>query len=222
MPPTGKTATFCRKRSEECAHDRRGPGNRRRWPTRACCCWTTTRPCAPGWAARWSRAASSRRWSAACRRRWRRCRSTPPAFAVLDMRLEDGNGLQVVEALQQGAARRQGRHADRLRQHRHRRGRGEGRRDRLPVQARRRRRRGPRPAGRRRRGPRPAGQPDVAPTGSAGSTSSASTSSATTTSRRPRGGSTCTAAPCSASWPSARRGIRCSLLAPRTGELSAG
>src|SRR6201986_5393690 len=27
-------------------------------------------------------------------------KSTPPAFAVLDMRLEDGNGLQVCEALQ--------------------------------------------------------------------------------------------------------------------------
>src|SRR3954469_15842960 len=26
-------------------------------------------------------------------------RASPPAFAVLDMRLEDGNGLQVVEAI---------------------------------------------------------------------------------------------------------------------------
>ena len=43
------------------------------------------------------------------------------------------------------------------------------------------------------------------PTGCAGSTSSASTSSATATSRRPRGGSTCTAARCSASSPSAAR-----------------
>ena len=47
-----------------------------------------------------------------------------------------------------------------------------------------------------------------APTGCAGSTSSASTSSATTTSRRRRAGSTCTAAPCSASWPSAPRADR--------------
>ena len=28
-------------------------------------------------------------------------RAHPPAFAVLDMRLEDGNGLKVVEALHQ-------------------------------------------------------------------------------------------------------------------------
>ena len=43
------------------------------------------------------------------------------------------------------------------------------------------------------------------PTACAGSTSSASTSCAAATSRRPRAGSTCTAARCSASWPSARR-----------------
>src|SRR5271157_2259811 len=28
-------------------------------------------------------------------------KTAPPAFAVLDMRLEDGNGLQVVEAIKQ-------------------------------------------------------------------------------------------------------------------------
>ena len=33
-------------------------------------------------------------------------KAKPPAFAVLDMRLEDGNGLQVVEALHDRAARR--------------------------------------------------------------------------------------------------------------------
>ena len=83
-----------------------------------------------------------------------------PAFAVLDMRLEDGTGLKVVEAVRDAAARRQDHHADRLRQHRHRRGGGEGRRGRLSVQARRRRRRGPRPAGpRRRRRPPPPENP---------------------------------------------------------------
>ena len=41
--------------------------------------------------------------------------------------------------------------------------------------------------------------------GCAGNTSSASTRCATATSRKPRAGSTCTAAHCSASWPSARR-----------------
>ena len=33
-------------------------------------------------------------------RPWRPSSAKPPAFAVLDMRLEDGNGLQVVEAIQ--------------------------------------------------------------------------------------------------------------------------
>ena len=32
-------------------------------------------------------------------RRWPRCSSHAPAFAVLDMRLEDGTGLKVVEAV---------------------------------------------------------------------------------------------------------------------------
>ena len=109
-------------------------------------------------------------------------------------------------ALRERAARRADRGADRLRRHRLGGGGGEDRRDRLSGEARRRQRRDrarcsrPTPAQ-----PAAAGESDVAPTGCAGSISSASTSSATTTSRRPRGGSTCTAAPCSGSWPSAAR-----------------
>ena len=51
----------------------------------------------------------------------RRSARAAPAFAVLDMRLDDGNGLEVVAALRARAARRPRHHADRLRQHRHRR-----------------------------------------------------------------------------------------------------
>ena len=100
-----------------------------------------------------------------------------------------------------GCARRR---AHRLRQYRHGGDRGEARRGRLSCQARRCRRRFRRCSRsttrrRRRRKTR------CRPTACAGSTSSASTSFATGMSRKPRGGSTCTAAPCSASSPSARR-----------------
>src|SRR5258708_5829617 len=50
------------------------------------------------------------------------------------------------------------------------------------------------------------------PTACAGSTFSASTNCAGATCRRRRAGSTCTAAPCSASWPSAHRASRLILL----------
>ena len=53
------------------------------------------------------------------------------------------------------------------------------------------------------------------PTGCAGSTSSASTRCATATSRKPPAASTCTAAPCSAFWPSARRASCASTLVIR-------
>ena len=55
---------------------------------------------------RWRRAletfagSSSRPWSAFDRQALAAVKAAPPAFAVLDMRLEDGNGLQVVEAIQ--------------------------------------------------------------------------------------------------------------------------
>ena len=68
-------------------------------------------------------------------------RRRPPAFAVVDMRLEDGNGLDVIAALQGRAARCARRRADRLRQYRHRRDGGEARRRRLSRQAGRCRRR---------------------------------------------------------------------------------
>ena len=123
----------------------------------------------------------------------------PPAFAVVDMRLGDGRGFDVVSALAQGAARRAHRHADRLRQHRDRGRRGQGGRDRLSAKAgrcRRGRARAARPGGCARRS-RP--RTRCRPTGCAGSTSSASSSCASATSRKPPAASRCTAAPCSAS-----------------------
>ncbi len=77
----------------------------------------------------------------------------PPAFAVVDLRLGDGSGLDVVSALREARPERADRHADRLRQHRHRGRRGEGRRGRLPAEAGRRRRGRARAAWRARRSP---------------------------------------------------------------------
>ena len=132
-------------------------------------------------------------------------RPAPPAFAVIDMRLADGNGLDVISELKAQAARRARHHPDRLRQHRHRRDGGEARRLRLSRQARRRRRDLRRPDGDRGTTRPSCPKTRCRPTACAGSTSSASTSSAAATSRRRRAASTCTAARCSASWPSARR-----------------
>ena len=128
----------------------------------------------------------------------------PPDFAVIDMRLGDGNGLEVMAALQAappdaraimltgygniatavtavkvGAVDYLAKPADAD-----------------DVLAPCWRRRAARPSRRKIRCRR---------TASAGSTSSASTSCAAATSRRRRAGSTCTAAPCSASSPSAPR-----------------
>ena len=130
----------------------------------------------------------------------------PPAFAVVDLRLGDGSGLEVVSALR--SARPEARIVVLT-------GYGNiatavaavkaGALDYLPkpadadaverallaaAKARRRNRRKTR----------------CRPTGCAGSTSSASSSCATATSRRPPAGSRCTAAPCSASCRSTRRG----------------
>ena len=67
----------------------------------------------------------------------RKVEAAPPAFAVVDMRLEDGNGLDVIELIRKPPARFAHGRAHRLRQHRHRRDRGEARRRRLSRQARR-------------------------------------------------------------------------------------
>ena len=64
-----------------------------------------------------------------------KARAHPPAYAVVDMRLGDGNGLDVVAAIREGRDGRPHRHPDRLRQHRHRSHRRETRRDRLSVEA---------------------------------------------------------------------------------------
>ena len=105
---------------------------------------------------------------------------------------------------------------DRLRQHRHRGDGGEDGRLRLPGEARRRGRDPRRPDGRSRANARRRPRTRCRRTGSAGSTSSASTSSAAATSRRLRAASTCTAARCSAFWPSARRGrVRLALPFPQ-------
>ena len=129
-----------------------------------------------------------------------------PAFAVVDLRLGDGNGLDVVvgaEAQASGGARDR---ADRLRQHRHRGDGGEDGRGGLSLKTRRCRRCRRCLARQRHRKVRAAATIRCRPTGCAGNTSSASTKCATATFPKRRGGSTCTAAPCSASWPSARRG----------------
>ena len=133
----------------------------------------------------------------------------PPFYAVVDMRLGDGNGLDVISALKK---RRPEAHGVVLT------GYGNiatavnavklGAVDYLAKPADADdvvnallRDQGRKPPSRRRTRCRP--------TGCAGSTSSASTSCATAMSRRPRGASTCTGARCSASWPSARRSNAC-------------
>ena len=133
-------------------------------------------------------------------------RAAPPAYAVVDMRLGDGNGLDVVSAIRDrrddcrtiiltgygniatavtavklGAVDYLSKPADADDVYR---------RADPAARARRPRRRKTR----------------CRPTASAGNTSSASTRCATATSPRPPAASTCTAARCSASWPSARRG----------------
>ena len=108
------------------------------------------------------------------------------------------------------------RHPHRLRQHRHRGHGGEDGRLRLPGEARRCGRDPCRPDGAARRARRCRPKTRCRRTGCAGSTSSASTSSAAATSRKPPAASTCTAAPCSGSWPSARRGrVRLALPLPQ-------
>ncbi len=131
-------------------------------------------------------------------------RTRKPGFAVVDMRLEDGNGLDVVAALEE--ARPEARivvltgygniatavTAVKL-----------GAADYLEARRRRCHRCGADGA----TGADKAGSPKIRcrPTACAGNISSASTSFATATSRKRRVASTCTAAPCNASSPSARR-----------------
>ena len=67
----------------------------------------------------------------------KKAEAAPPAYAVVDMRLEDGNGLDVIELLRRKPAGFAHGGADRLWQHRDRRDRGEARRRRLSGQARR-------------------------------------------------------------------------------------
>ena len=157
------------------------------------------------WRAPWKRAAIVVDTADTVAEGIRKVEAAPPAFAVVDLRLEDGNGLDVDRAGPQAPPGFARGGADRLRQHRHRRDRGEARRGRLSRQARRRRRHPLRAHPRAGRARRCRRKIRCRPTASAGSTSSGSTSSATATSRRPRAGSTCTAARCSASSPSAPR-----------------
>ena len=125
----------------------------------------------------------------------------PPAFAVVDLRLGDGSGLEVVSALRQA---RPGARIVMLT------GYGNIATAVAAVKA------GaidylPKPADAdaverallaRRTAPPSRPRIRCRPTGCAGSTSSGSSSSATATSRRPPAASKCTAAPCSASSPS--------------------
>jgi CheY-like chemotaxis protein len=131
----------------------------------------------------------------------------PPAFAVLDLRLADGNGLELVGPLRQArpdirivvltgygniatavAAVKEGA-VDYLAK---------------PADARRGRSQ-PADAIPRPQAAAAAVQPDVGRPRALGAHPAASTSCATATSRRPRGASTCTAAPCSVSSPSTPR-----------------
>ena len=61
-------------------------------------------------------------------------KSVKPAYAVVDMRLEDGNGLDVVENLRSRKSGCAHHHADRLRQYCNRGGSGKTRRRRLSCQ----------------------------------------------------------------------------------------
>ena len=122
-----------------------------------------------------------------------------PEFAVLDMRLTEGSGLDLVRTLRELRPGDPDRDRHRLWQHRDR-GRGDqGRRGRLSRQAGRCRRRGQRAAQAAARACRRRATIRCRPTGCAGSTSSGCSSSATATSPRPRAGSTCTGARCSGS-----------------------
>ncbi len=75
--------------------------DRRHCRTSPCCCWTTTRPCAIASAAPWRAGAFRPTLVESVSEALTAVRSRPPAFAVLDMRLEDGTGLKVVEALRE-------------------------------------------------------------------------------------------------------------------------
>ena len=59
----------------------------------------TTSRCASVWRARWSAAASSSRPPTASARAFALATQQPPAFAVVDLRLGDGSGLEIVAAL---------------------------------------------------------------------------------------------------------------------------
>ncbi len=131
--------------------------------------------------------------------------SAPPAFAVIDMRLADGNGLDVMSELKNRRADARAIILTGLRQHRHGGDRGEARRLRLPRQAGRCRRDLQRLDGESARQGGLAGKPDVPPIASAGNIFSASMNFAVATSRRRLGGSTCIDARCNGSSPSVRR-----------------
>ena len=65
----------------------------------------------------------------------RAAEARPPAYAVCDLRLEDGNGLDVVEVIREQRPESRIVVSDRLWRHRHGGRCGQDRRDGLPVQA---------------------------------------------------------------------------------------
>ena len=58
-----------------------------------------TAPCASGWPAPWKRAASPWPRPKSVAEGKARAKEAPPAYAVVDLKLDDGNGLDVVETL---------------------------------------------------------------------------------------------------------------------------
>ena len=123
----------------------------------------------------------------------------PPGYAVLDLRLNDGSGLDIVTAIRPPSQRCADRDAHRLRQYRNGGRSGKGGRGRLPRKAggcRYDRSRAPCPRGRPAAAARAS---DVGGSGSPGSIFKGCSSNATAMSPRPHVASTCTGARCNAS-----------------------
>ena len=132
-------------------------------------------------------------------------KTAPPAFAVIDLRLGDGSGLEVIRALKDEARRCAWRDPDRLWRDRQRGDGGQDRRIRLPRQTDKRRRRGRRSDGRTARHSGNQKSRSCRRPGSGGSTSSAFSRPRSATYPRRRGNSTCTDGPFNAYSPSTPR-----------------
>ena len=145
-----------------------------------------------------------------------------PAFAVVDMRLGDGNGLDVICALKRrrpGCARH---HPDRLRQYRNRGECGEARRRRLSRQAGQMPMTWWLPCSRTTTARSSRRKIRCRPTACAGNTFNVSTNCVGATFRKPRAGSTCIGARYSGSWPNARHGDLFGVVPSKAGPSTNG